>query len=448
MDENLYQEIPSIDKLYQDFSGTRLMSEVLLSILREEVGFIRQKILNHEIATSKVGRQLHENIHNRINTEKFGHIKKVVNGTGILLHTGLGRAPFSIDFFDDLKEKASGYFNLEFDLNTGKRGERLDLVRKSLRLLSTAENSVVVNNNAAALILILNTLASGKEVLVSRGELIEIGGSFRLPDVIEKSGAVIKEIGTTNRTHLKDYEKAISANTGAILVVHTSNYKIEGFTKTPESGDIIQLGHKHRIPVILDQGSGDFDTGETYIVPFIKKGFDLVCFSGDKLLGGPQSGIILGKNEWIEKVHSNPFYRAFRCDKFTLLALDWTLRKLINGQSNEIYKNRLLIRSLKELESLASEILKNLKPEIIEYYGVEVTKTSVEAGSGSLPGKKIDSMALVFKKTDAEKLRTSFRTCNVPVIGYISNGCFYIDFKAIAESEAKVLKEQMTQVLV
>lgn len=448
MKQNLLKSIPSVDQISKNFASHKIRQDVLTTIIRDEVELLRKSILNGIFEGDKVKSQLINNISLRLKALREGSIQKVINSTGIILHTGLGRAPFPEDFFDEMKDAVSGYYNLEFDVKSGKRGERLDHVREYLRLLSRAENSVVVNNNAAALILILNTIALKKEVIVSRGELIEIGGSFRLPDVIEKSGAIIREIGTTNRTHLKDYEKAINKNTAAILIAHTSNYKINGFTKSPDYKDIINFGKQHNIPVILDQGSGDFNLGESNIKDLIRLGFDVVCFSGDKLLGGPQSGIILGKEDSIQQILSNPFYRAFRCDKFTIFALEWTLSKIVFGQGDLIEKNKLLARNQSELKSIGKYILSEIENNIIEKYKIEISETSVEFGSGSLPTKNIDSIGLVFHQCNAEKLSKSFRSCDVPVIGYISKDKFIIDLKAISKEDAEILKIQMYKVLV
>ena len=447
MKKVLLSSIPSIDKILKDYNAENIQQYILLSIIREEVEFLRINILNNDVFQNEIKPKLYKNISKRVEDLKNGSIKKVINGTGIILHTGLGRAPFTEHFFDEMKNGVSGYFNLEFDLKSGKRGERLDHVREYLNLLSTSENSVVVNNNAAALILILNTLAKGKEVIVSRGELIEIGGSFRLPDVIEKSGAIIKEIGTTNRTHLKDYELAISENTGAILMAHTSNYKINGFIKSPGYKELIELAGKNQIPVILDQGSGDFDSGSTNIKELIQLGFDVVCFSGDKLLGGPQSGIILGKDKLLQKIHTNPFYRAFRCDKFTIFALKWTLEKIINNENKSICKTMLLNRSKADLNIIAKKIIDNLNTNVVNKIGLKISDTHVELGSGSLPTEKIESIGLVFTNYNAEKISNLFRNSEVPVIGYINKDKYIIDLKAVPNDDVDLLIWQIKKVL-
>ncbi len=405
-------------------------------------------ILSDKIAVdTNLETMVYDQVCEEISLIQAGRFKKVLNGTGIILHTGLGRAPFSGQFWQENEEKICGYQNLEFDLATGKRGERLDHCEQLFHYLSGAESALVVNNNAAALLLLLNTLATNKEVIVSRGELIEIGGSFRLPEVIARSGAKIREIGTTNQTHLKDYETAINDNTGCILIAHSSNYKIEGFTNSPEYDEIIKIGRAKNIPVILDQGSGDFQKGSpANIEALMSKGFDALCFSGDKLLGGPQSGIILGREELIRQCHENPLYRALRCDKVTVMALEWTLRKIILQEDKAIGKRYLASRSQEDLQRVAENIITTIGSGIASFLGIEARETTVEMGSGSLPTEKFDSMGLYFSNINAETLAKAFRKCHVPIIGYIHKNHFIIDLKAIHEHEIDTLAQQIRQV--
>jgi len=259
-------------------------------------------------------------------------IKNIINGTGVVLHTGFGRAPISKKVISTVAKKLEGYINLEFDLSTGKRGDRQNHIAKMLNAICGSESSLIVNNNAAAVLLALNSLAEGRDVIVSRGQEVEIGGSFRIPDVIRKSYCTLVEIGTTNRTHLRDYEKAITKKTGAILWAHTSNYVVQGFTKEVPLSDLALLAKKKRIPLVVDLGSGALLNmnkqnlpAEKQVSDVVKTGADVITFSGDKLLGGPQSGFIIGNQRYLKVIQKNPLYRTYRCDKWTIALMEETL---------------------------------------------------------------------------------------------------------------------------
>lgn len=372
-------------------------------------------------------------------------LKKVINATGIVLHTGLGRAPYGTEVMNYLTNTLSGYRNLEIDLELGERGERQELTDFLLKTITGAEASVVVNNNAAAVLLSLNTLADGKEVIVSRGELIEIGGSFRLPEVMAKSGAKMIEVGTTNRTYLGDYQKARTSETAVILLAHTSNYRIEGFTARPAPEDVVIWAHANRLPLIMDLGSGALfhatEAGlpdEPVVSDFIRKGFDLITFSGDKLLGGPQSGIIVGKKNWINLLRKNPLMRALRCDKTTFAILSWTLRNyLYKDTIPELETYSLLTCSSEELKKIAENVVLKVPKSLQQKLGIEIRETVVEAGSGSMPTETIPSIAIVIspKKISEAKIAKLFRMNNPPIIGYCKSGEFYLDLKAVNEAE-------------
>ncbi len=435
----LLAQIPAIDDLLKIYVDSPLKINILKQVIRTEVALFRNGIIANEGNNFTI-EKLHKAIQSTIHQLTSRSLKKVINGSGIILHTGLGRAPFDSVFFQEMATVLSGYCNLEFDLQTGKRGERQHHVVDYLVRLFATESALVVNNNAAALILILNSLSDQKEVIVSRGELIEIGGSFRLPNVIEKSGAIINEVGTTNRTHLKDYIEAISERTGAILVANQSNYQIKGFTKKVTLKELLALGSSYKLPVIYDEGSGDIDGDD---IPFASN--LITCFSGDKLLGGPQSGIILGNHQYIEKFHKNPLYRALRCDKFSLFALEWTLEQLLKKQDKKIGKNKLLMRE--NLEKIGADILDSLHQRLIKKAGVVMEKTVVEIGSGSLPNKSISSVGLRFNKGNAEEIAACFRQQQIPVIGYIRDDQFIIDLKAVMNSEVTILKQEISDVI-
>ncbi len=455
--QNKLKLLPSSHIVLQKLDKVKLKHNFLVEIIRFEIDGIRSEILNNsyfstkEIILEEVISRVNKTVENLVESP----IKKVINGTGIILHTGLGRAPFGNEILKYISGKLSGYINLEFDLETGKRGQRLDLVDSFFKLLTSAESSVVVNNNAAAVLLGINTLAAGKEVIVSRGQLVEIGGSFRLPDVIEKSGAKLVEIGTTNRTHLQDYKKAINSNTGAILVAHPSNFKIDGFTKMPAEEEIIALGKEHKIPVMMDLGSGALFSPkkaglpDEYVVSeIVKKGFQLISFSGDKLLGGPQAGIIVGQKEWINPIRENPLMRALRCDKLILTSLEYTIRQYLTNQSiPSIRTYELFTVPINELKYRAENIFRRLGDKIIRDLGITILDTQVEAGSGSMPTELIPSIGIMFNSNVSEAtLAERFRKTKNPIIGYINNKKFIIDLKAISKEEIDTLIDSIKEV--
>jgi L-seryl-tRNA(Ser) seleniumtransferase len=313
-----------------------------------------------------------------------------------------------------------------------------------------------VNNNAAAVLLALNTLAEGKEVVVSRGQEVEIGGSFRIPDIVNKSNCNLVEVGTTNRTHLKDYEKAINKNTALLLWVHTSNYVVKGFTKEVTLKELVELGKKKRIPVLADLGSGaliDLSEGglppEVTVQETIKSGVSIVTFSGDKLLGGPQSGLIVGKSSYLKKIKSNPLYRALRCDKLTIALMDEVLRTYKqNSVSKDNLANQLLRSTRSDLKNKADKILLQIESSIIKIWDIKIVDSHVEAGSGSLPIEKLDSIALQFssKNSDLQKLSYKLRMRELPIVGYINRGKFYIDLKAVLPEQYSEIATALNEV--
>jgi L-seryl-tRNA(Ser) seleniumtransferase len=379
--------------------------------------------------------------------------KPVINCSGVILHTGLGRAPFSEQDLQQLVPRA-GYLALELDLKSGKRGERLEHVIPLLRILTGAEDAVVVNNNAAAVLLTLNSLARGKEIIVSRGELVEIGGSFRLPEVMKISRAKMVEVGTTNKTHLDDYEQAITGRTAALLLVHPSNYQIVGFADKPALKEILTLARARHLPVIFDLGSGALidmrDFGLTYepvVSEMLELGIDIVTFSGDKLLGGPQSGIILGKKELLKKIKQNHLLRALRCDKITLTLLADCLRKYL--RHNSVVQNNLtlhlLSRRTEEQQALAREIFSNLKADMRDR--VLIVETEGRVGSGAYPVFPLPAVALkiVIQQLSTEKLAAHFRKQAIPIIGYIENNCFYLNLLAVFRKDCAEIISALNQ---
>jgi len=451
------KEIPSVDEVIECNSDLLINAPYLyyLNIIRNSLNKIRNDILEGK-SFSNVREYSLKQVKEVIMENSKSNMKNVINGTGIILHTGLGRAPLSKELLQEAVDRVYPYSNLELELQSGKRGERTGHVELLINTLTGSESALVVNNNAAAVLIMLNTLSEGKNIIISRGEQVEIGGSFRIPDVIEKSGCNMVEVGTTNKTHLEDYQKAITKSTGAILVAHTSNYKVLGFTQSVELTELSALAKKNRIPLILDLGSGaiaDFQKlglpHEPMVRTYLQSGASVISFSGDKLLGGPQAGIICGKKSLIQKIHNNPMYRALRCDKLTYAILEGTLRSYYTP--SDIHSQNLTMalfsRKQEEMEKLGMNILKKLPKKIVENYGIEVIPTDVEAGSGSLPLEKFPSTALVFSGKKASALAQVFRKSDPPILGYITGKQFHIDLKAIPDDMISVLTDTIVKTL-
>ena len=381
-------------------------------------------------------------------------LRRVVNATGVILHTGLGRAPLSRSAREQVWEATEHYCALEFDLETGKRGERLDHVEELLRFLSGAESAAVVNNNAGAVLLALNTLARGKEVIVSRGQLIEIGGSFRLPDVMAQSGAIMREIGTTNKTHFRDYEQAINERTGAILVAHSSNYRILGFTEEVPIARLVPLAQKHNIPLIYDLGGGVFLDLQEYGLPHepvvpenVKLGVDVVTFSGDKVLGGPQSGIIVGKRKYLQAIRKNALMRALRCDKMILAALEATLREYLDPatREQELPIFRMLLEPVERQIERAEKVLQAVGDRLPGHLTVQTGEDTSQIGSGALPLAEIPSgvLWLSSSRESAEELARHFRRGEPPIVGYIRNERFCLNFRTVRDDEVDFIAKRL-----
>ncbi|MDP2268760.1 MAG: L-seryl-tRNA(Sec) selenium transferase [Deltaproteobacteria bacterium] len=373
-------------------------------------------------------------------------LRRVVNATGIIIHTNLGRAPLCPEALTRLIEVGENYSNLEFDLEKGQRGLRYDHVQRLLCVLTGAEDALVVNNNAAAVLLALNTLADGREAIVSRGELIEIGGEFRIPEVMEKSGARLREVGTTNRTRRADYEQAISAATGVILKVHTSNFRMMGFTEEAGLEELVALGKKHSVPVLVDLGSGCFielgDYGqerEPTVQEVQAKDVDLVTFSGDKLLGGPQAGIILGKASVLQKIKMNPLNRALRIDKLTLAALEGTLMQYLTPAA--AVKNIRVLKALTEPQAAvtrrARKLLTMMKKTSPAGWSLSLKKGCSLAGGGALPTREIPTtlIALQSGQISAGRLEAELRKLAIPILVRIAADEVLLDLRTIEEAE-------------
>lgn len=369
-------------------------------------------------------------------------LKSVVNATGVVLHTNLGRAILPETAVEAMTQAARSAVNLEFDLEGGGRGDRDALVESELCALTGAEAATVVNNNAAAVLLALTALGEGREVVVSRGELIEIGGSFRLPDVMSRSGARLREVGTTNRTHPGDYESAIGPETALLLKVHPSNYRVVGFTSEVALEELVKIGRARGIPVMEDLGAGALVDTSTYGLPRepivaerIAAGADLVSFSGDKLLGGPQTGIVVGKREMIAKLKGNALKRALRCDKLTLAALSATLRLYLRSGNlaAEIPTLRFLIRTVAEMKQMAPRARDILLERLGADFRCEIIESTSQIGSGALPTEELPTIAIrvTHPKISANAVSDIFRRARPPIIGRIADDGFQLDLRAI-----------------
>jgi len=366
--------------------------------------------------------------------------RRVLNATGVVLHTNLGRAPLAAGALRALVEAASGYSVLELELETGQRGSRTSRVAELLCLLSGAEAALVVNNTAAALLLAVDTLAAGRDVIVSRGELVEIGGSFRVPEIMSSSRARLREVGTTNRTHARDYRDAIGPETGLLLKVHRSNFRIEGFTSDVGLTELAEIAREYGLPLVEDRGSGSFvDLGvdgipERDAASGLRAGADLVLFSGDKLLGGPQAGIVVGKHEWIERMKASPLARALRVDKLTLAALDWTLRALASGRSNEIPVLAMLRATPAALEVRATDLAERLRTAGVPRVTVELGRSPV--GGGALPELELPGAVVRVEPTgSASEAARLLRCGEPPVLARIQRDALLFDPRTLADDD-------------
>jgi len=448
------RDFPAVEELLQsqELSGSvnGLPRPMAAEIIRDVMGEFKsqlkskRKVITHAVLMDAIGLALSQ--------WREREVQKVINATGIVVHTNLGRAPLGKELIQEISESISGYNNLEFDLSTGKRGNRGEACEKYLALVTGAESAAIVNNCAAALFIILNTFASRKKVLLSRGELVQIGGGFRIPDILKRSGAKLEEVGTTNITNLKDYAEAVDSGTSLILKVHKSNFVQAGFTKEVPLARLASLAQKNDLILVYDLGSGAIVTAKKTLgfdeptpLQSIRDGADVVCFSGDKLLGGVQSGLIAGNKELIEKIKRNPLFRTVRVDKIVIAALEKILKSYLSGRyQTDIKLWQLLSVSDGDLYQRAKAITRALgNPEFIS---VEATKSYI--GGGGLPETALTSVALIFSKEyNADKMLSLFRKCAPPIIGRIENDRLILDLKAIDTDELTILENSIKQVL-
>lgn len=464
MNRELFKYLPSVDVLLKLVESEKELTTLPRTLVKDKIvnllDSLRQdikdgKIKNKDQVIKVVERDFVVNFLKKASRPKY---RRVINGTGVVVHTNLGRSILSQEAIDAVVKGCSYYTNLEFSLETGKRGSRYSLVEDLLLELTGAEAGLVVNNNAGAVLIVLNTLAKAKEVIVSRGELIEIGGSFRIPDVMKSSGAILREVGTTNRTHLYDYEQAISPNTAALFKAHTSNYKIIGFHKEVPLQDLVELGNRYNLPVIEDLGSGNFcdfpdwlNIDEPTVADRIKKGVSIVSFSGDKLLGGPQAGIIVGKKQYIDKIKKNPLNRALRIDKMTLAALEATLRlyKDKDLAKNKIPTLKLILTPLSTLKAKAKRLVRRLRQELGEMYFFAIKKGNSRVGGGASPEKDLPTYLVLIKPhfmDNLDRFRSILLDTDPPIVGIIEDDYFMLDVRTLIKDDLSIIPHVLKQV--
>ncbi|HTD86990.1 MAG TPA: L-seryl-tRNA(Sec) selenium transferase [Candidatus Binatia bacterium] len=423
--------IPAVEQIVQRLGKVDLPRPAVVAVVRREIAALRKE---KQIPDPDA---IFERIRRAIAELRSARIQPVINGTGVLIHTNLGRAPLGAQVIQTLATIGTNYNNLEFDLGGGERGGRAAYLEHNLALLCGAEAATVVNNCAAALVLILRHFAKPPrdEVVISRGELIQIGGGFRIPEILEASGARLREIGTTNKTSLSDYTKAIRRETALVLKVHRSNFFMSGFVDSPATEEIAALAHKHRVPFVEDLGSGAIIATEK-LAPIeheptpaevLKRGVDLVCFSGDKLLAGPQAGIIAGKQQYVLKLKREPFFRALRCDKLILSALQTTVDSYLAGESNALLE--MLQTPIETLRSRAEKIISELKTSPLK---ITIGHGKSQLGGGTLPRSTIPSVTLdITPDCPLAEFAARLRSASPPIIGYVSADKYKLDLRTI-----------------
>jgi L-seryl-tRNA(Ser) seleniumtransferase len=448
--------LPSVDRILRSDDGQALIRErgraTVTDAVRQVLSEIRAAVLKGEAGAAVTERALVDRARARIISQAAASLRTVFNLTGTVLHTNLGRAPLPVDAVAAMAAAALRPVNIEFDLEAGTRGERDSHVEGLLRRLTGGAAATVVNNNAAAVLLVLNTLSLRKEVPTSRGELVEIGGSFRIPEIMARAGCRLREIGTTNRVHLRDYADAIGPKTGLVMKVHTSNYAIVGFTSAVAEADLARLCRDRGIPLVVDLGSGTLVDLRQFGMPHeptasesLRNGADLVTFSGDKLLGGPQAGIIVGRADLIERINRNPLKRALRVDKVTVAALSSVLALYSDPDRlpERLPVLRLLTRPVSDIRAAAERLQPPVAAALASVASVRVVDCASEVGSGALPTKVIASAGLSVEPAAARRsgavlteIATAFRQLPVPVIGRIQGGAFVLDLRCLDHEES------------
>ena len=458
---DIRRQIPKMDKVLVWPLLAPLAASATHHELRDAVREVLDQLRCQLVSGSTPDLSPHHIVHlvaDQLRRAQAPSLRRVINGSGIVIHTNLGRSPLALAAETAFKETAWGYSNLEFDLERGERGERYVHVERLLCALTGAEAALVVNNNAAAVLLALSGLANGREVIVSRGELVEIGGSFRIPDVMRQSGATLVEVGTTNRTHPRDYRNAITEQTAMLLKVHTSNFAVVGFTAEVQTAEMVQIGRQAGLTTMVDAGSGcliDLNRfgipGEATVQEHLKAGADLVTFSGDKLLGGPQAGLIVGSAAIIDRLKHHQLLRALRIDKLTLAALEATLRLYRDEQRAlaEIPTLRMLTCSLDELDTRMRRMLRRLRRQLPPGISLKPASGTSSPGGGSFPLLQLPTrlIEVTVPGLSANRLEEALRATTPPVVGRIQHDRFLLDLRTLADDDLPFVTTALTQVL-
>lgn len=459
----ILRKIPKVDECLSRLIADDLLDEVPLRIIKDSIREILAEVRSDVLGSNIFDEQklhadfIHRLILKRIQRKQQFKFRRIINCTGVIIHTNLGRSILPDSTMDLLKIAGSRYSNLEFDIETGSRGSRYSLVEELLCDLTGAEAALVVNNNAAAVLIVLETLAKHKEVIVSRGQLVEIGGAFRIPDVMARSGATLVEVGATNRTHIHDYINAFTEYTALLLKVHCSNYKIIGFTKEVPLSELVSLGRQKGVLVVEDLGSGCLVDLSRYgldkeptVQDVVKAGVDVVTFSGDKLLGGPQAGIILGRKDVINKIKRNPLNRAMRIDKFTLSALESILRFYLDERT--VIKNvptlAMIAASPAEIDKRCKRLIRRLRNDLSTVCKMTVERIASRVGGGAMPEQNLESRAVVLKPLNisVNSLEVSLRELKIPIIGRIEEEKLLFDMRTVADDELSLIAEGLRHV--
>jgi L-seryl-tRNA(Ser) seleniumtransferase len=459
--------IPSVDRLLRSADAMILIDgygrQAVTEAVRDDLAALRRRMAAEAdgAATDTSESAVLARVAAALEAMVAPSLKPVFNLTGTVLHTNLGRAPLPDEAIEAVAAVARGASNLEYNVESGRRGDRDDHLDEWVSKLTGAEAATVVNNNAAAVLLVLNALANRKEVPVSRGELIEIGGAFRIPDIMARAGCKLVEVGTTNRTHLKDFAEAIGPRTALLMKVHTSNYEVQGFTAAVPEPELARLAHDNDLPFVVDLGSGTLTDLSRFGLPHeptaqetLASGADIVTFSGDKLLGGPQAGLIAGRADLIAKIKKNPMKRAMRCDKMTIAALSSVLRLYADPDRlvERVPTLRLLARPVDHITATANRVMPALAAALGDSVTVETKPCQSQIGSGSLPAERLDSMALIVRPSAGrgigsalKRLAASFRSLPVPVIGRVQDDAFWLDLRCLEERDEADFLAQLSR---
>ncbi len=461
--QSLFRALPSVDACLNVLKARANFSDAVPRAMQREavvqfLDTVRKDIKEGKVTEARGLEELWSSLVAFVKEATRSRVRRVVNGTGVVIHTNMGRSVLPESAVAAVTQVAASYSNLELDLSTGGRGSRQSLVEDLLCRITGAEAAMVVNNNAAAVLLILDAMCKGREVIVSRGQLVEIGGSFRIPEVLERSGAFLREVGATNRTHARDYAQAINDKTAALLRVHTSNYRIVGFHKEVSLHEMVALGQEYNVPVIEDLGSGtlaDLQScglpGEPTVQDVVRAGVDVVSFSGDKVLGGPQAGIIVGKKAYVDAMRVNPLHRALRCDKFTLAALEATLRIYTDIESalTHIPTLRMITMSPEVLEHKAQALTEALHTHLGERVDFHMQKDVSRVGGGSFPERDLPTtlVCLTPRAMSATDMKERLLRTEPPVIGRLEGDSFCIDPRTLLEHDTALLLHSLTEAL-